>query len=428
MAVRKVNGKWRADWRDEFGIRRRKFFDLKANAENHESEERRTAREDKTGAPPACDPNVTLNEYSRRWLENRPAQGIDPGTVARNEIDLRRHILPRFGTTKVKEIRRQAAKALLLSKLSAGESGQGLRPGRDAKRTRKKLARGSVRSIYHALSGILSEAVEDRLIPTNPIRGLWKKLNKSAKTDTASKVKALEVEQARRFLAAAQEHAPEHYPYFCTLIWAGLRPAEGMAVRAEKIEARGRSILVDAQIGQHGGLKSTKTGEDRTVDLSARLVTVLGDAFSARRKPVSSGKVVTISGEPQAADASRPLGPWLFYPDLGPTPSERDVQRVYKRALNGMRRALEKAGLPTHFSLHSLRHTFGSGLISRGVSPAYVQQQMGHASIEQTVDTYGSWFPVRVPGAVDALTEATAPEGRGHQVDTLEVSEASRVR
>ena len=27
----------------------------------------------------------------------------------------------------------------------------------------------------------------------------------------------------------------------------------------------------------------------------------------------------------------------------------------------------------------------------------------------QTVNTYGSWFPVRVPGAEDALAEATAP-------------------
>jgi len=93
-----------------------------------------------------------------------------------------------------------------------------------------------------------------------------------------------------------------------------------------------------------------------------------------------------------------------------------------------MRRALHKAGLPAHYTLHSLRHTFGSGLISLGVSPAYVQQQMGHASIEQTVGTYGSWFPVRVPGAVDALAEATTPVALGHQMDTWEILEAAEAR
>lgn len=46
---------------------------------------------------------------------------------------------------------------------------------------------------------------------------------------------------------------------------------------------------------------------------------------------------------------------------------------------------LERAGVPTYYGLHSLRHTFGSGYISRGVSPASVQQQMGQASIEQAV-------------------------------------------
>jgi len=32
-----------------------------------------------------------------------------------------------------------------------------------------------------------------------------------------------------------------------------------------------------------------------------------------------------------------------------------------------------------------------------------VQQQMGRASIQMTVDVYGSWLPVRASGAVDRL-------------------------
>jgi hypothetical protein len=205
MAVKRHGSKWRADWRDEFHIRRRKDFDLKANADNHEEDMRRKARDSKTGAPPACHPDVTLTEYSRRWLEGRGAQGIDSGTVARQEIDLWRHILPRLGTVKVREIHRPAVKAFLLGKLSTGENAQGIRPGRDTKRTRKRLARGSVMSIYHTLSAVLSEAVEDRLIIANPIRGLWKKLSKGKAEKAGVKVKALNAEQARGFLAAALE-------------------------------------------------------------------------------------------------------------------------------------------------------------------------------------------------------------------------------
>ena len=37
------------------------------------------------------------------------------------------------------------------------------------------------------------------------------------------------------------------------------------------------------------------------------------------------------------------------------------------------------------------------------MSPAYVQRQLGHASIQLTVDTYGKWLPMGNKAAVDAL-------------------------
>jgi hypothetical protein len=39
------------------------------------------------------------------------------------------------------------------------------------------------------------------------------------------------------------------------------------------------------------------------------------------------------------------------------------------------------------------RHTFGSLLIRDGASLAYVKDQMGHSSIQVTVDTYGHLIP-----------------------------------
>jgi len=45
------------------------------------------------------------------------------------------------------------------------------------------------------------------------------------------------------------------------------------------------------------------------------------------------------------------------------------------------------------FRFHDLRHTFGSHLIQDGASLAYVRDQMGHSSIQITVDTYGHLIP-----------------------------------
>ena len=99
----------------------------------------------------------------------------------------------------------------------------------------------------------------------------------------------------------------------------------------------------------------------------ARWPRLLAAAVALHKSTVA--KVVPISGalEHQGDEAGRPAGPWLFYPELGLRPGEKDAQRVYKNALRAIRLALQKAGLPAHYTLHSLRHTFGSGLISRGV-------------------------------------------------------------
>ena len=48
-----------------------------------------------------------------------------------------------------------------------------------------------------------------------------------------------------------------------------------------------------------------------------------------------------------------------------------------------------------------LRHTFASLLLQQGVSPAYVQRQLGHTSIQLTVDTYEKWLPMGNKAAVD---------------------------
>src|SRR5262245_61335497 len=51
-----------------------------------------------------------------------------------------------------------------------------------------------------------------------------------------------------------------------------------------------------------------------------------------------------------------------------------------------------------------LRHTYASLLLSHGVSPVYVQRQLGHASIKLTADAYGRWLPIQDDGAVEWLS------------------------
>ena len=86
-----------------------------------------------------------------------------------------------------------------------------------------------------------------------------------------------------------------------------------------------------------------------------------------------------------------------MFPSAAGTPLDHaNVEKAFKRVLKA-------AELPLHYTPHGLRHSFASLLLQQGVSPAYVHRQLGHASIQLTVDTYGRWLPMGNKAAVDAL-------------------------
>ncbi|HSQ85753.1 MAG TPA: site-specific integrase, partial [Desulfobacterales bacterium] len=75
---------------------------------------------------------------------------------------------------------------------------------------------------------------------------------------------------------------------------------------------------------------------------------------------------------------------------------------------NVWKRLLKKAGI-REMRLHDIRHTFASLLLSNGESPVYVKEQLGHSSIQITVDIYGHLIPSSNRGAVNQLDNPQLP-------------------
>jgi integrase len=57
-------------------------------------------------------------------------------------------------------------------------------------------------------------------------------------------------------------------------------------------------------------------------------------------------------------------------------------------------------------SVHDLRHTCATLLLSKNVNPKIVQEMLGHATITQTMDTYLHVMPGMSDVAATALEEA----------------------
>src|SRR2546428_503604 len=144
-----------------------------------------------------------------------------------------------------------------------------------------------------------------------------------------------------------------------------------------------------------GRIEKPKSGHGRTVDTSEQLARILLQ-HQIKRKT-----------ETLKRGWSR-MPEWVFCTETGTLPDESRVRKI-------MRKTLKAARLPLHFSPHCLRHTFAILLLQQGESPAYVQRQLGHASIQLTVDTYGKWLPMGNKAAVNRLDdESGSKNGDGH--------------
>lgn len=94
----------------------------------------------------------------------------------------------------------------------------------------------------------------------------------------------------------------------------------------------------------------------------------------------------------------------------------------------------KRAGLP-EVRFHDLRHTCATLLLGRGVHPKLVQELLGHASIEMTINTYSHVMPSmsgETSRAMDAaLEEPTTnrpnlvPLEQPHDEATDEAAESS---
>jgi integrase len=313
----------------------------------------------------------TFGSFADGWLKDYARMECKSSTADGYEGVLRQYLRPRFGSKRLHEIQRNDIKGLIHDMIS------------------KELARSTIRNALSVLRGIFNQASEDGLLESNPAARLGR-FTRAAKTSEAKGL-ALTPEEVETFLDAASQICPEYHPLFLTAVRAGLRRGELVALQYGDIEFgkndndSNRFILV-----QHNYVRrehtTTKSRKSRRVDMSRELRRTLIEMRDTRLKAANfEGKT----------DISRDL----VFPS--PDGSILDPDNLYHRYFVPV---LAKSKI-RKIRLHDLRHTFGSLLIQKGASIVYVKEQMGHSSIQVTVDTYGHLIPGADVSYVDRLDE-----------------------
>jgi integrase len=319
--------------------------------------------------PHAVPKPLLLREYFETWLKNQPARGKKPITIKTYEWRIRKHVLPVFGRLALPAITRPHIKTWATTLLET-------------------LDYDTALNVVLTLSAILSEAVEDGIIPQNPALRSGKLL-KRPPTLEEQELAIFTPDEEGVFLETVQRQRPLFYPMALTFFRTGLRAGEVMGLHREDLDFRHRSIHCRRN-WSHWRLGTPKNGKARKVDMSQGLAKVLREWIEIQ--------------DLEAAAAGQSAPEILFPGNVGGTRRQRSYM-----AENFLRYKLwfpmtETAGM-RRLDLHAARHTFASRLIQNGANLKYVSEQLGHASIAITVDTYGHLIPGGNRTAVDRLDE-----------------------
>jgi len=384
VRFRADRGRWELDYRDQHGTRHRPLFESEAEALEEAAKKRKDLEQ---GIPLLDDPDLTVRGYAERWLAGGSTQELEAKTRESYRQLLDSHVLPILGHLKLRELHRRHVKALVAAKRAA----------RLPRKTTKDVARAdaeapasggysknTVRLIRAALSTVLSDAVDDGYLTTNPAFGAGRKRGKRAEALTQAerlqKIRPLSWADRDTLLAAAASDR-RHYPLFATLAKTGLRPGEGFALRPMDIDFKNQTLRVERAATDDGQIKDTKTHEIRTVDLTPDLTVTLKRHLTwLRAEALRQG-----TGEPD----------WLF-----PRADGALMNKDY--AAGVFRRILKRAGLP-HYRVYDLRHTFASLLLAESAPITYVSAQLGHSSPATTMRFYARWIPSQGKRWVNAL-------------------------
>jgi len=339
---------WEARWTRADGSEGTKpGFKSAQEAQEYADEQRIKAKRDRrAGIFERKGRELTLHQYIVEHYTK--TLNVKSRTAGDYEISLNSHILPKFGKLPLSRITAEEIEKWRVELVSK------------TKPNGEKYSPKTLEKIESHLCSILKQAVRYEHLVKNPFnrvdRRFWKKKIKKRPA------KVLTFEQ----VLAIVSNMPDKYQ---ALIWlgffTGMRPAELLGLSWDRVDFDKRTITVDRQIYLSNDdvfddeLKSKAAY--RTIDLDDELAKIL---LEHRRK--------------------FGLGPHqlLF--------QNRDggVLR-YKAALRYFNIAARPLGIPVGDSLHLLRHTCVSHLILIDWKPFAIQHHVGHATYQETMDTYG---------------------------------------
>lgn len=314
---------------------------------------------------------ITVKEWLDTWLNITIKESIKNTTWLSYEAMIRLHIIPEIGGIKLMQLQTCDLQKLYNDKLKSGRKDKQKVDGKIVTKA-GGLSPKTIRYIHTIISSALKQAVNERIIQINVAE--YVKLPKNPKKE----MKTLDIQDIRKFLEAAK--ASRYYTAFFLELYTGLRRGELLGLRWKDVDMKKGRIKVVQQLVKEGNnhvireLK-TESSQNRVISIPDEVMSVIKEQKAKQEIELKAmGK-----NDIQVAE----------YNKTGLIFTTEDGKYVQPRCFDRYFKAILKAAGLQDIRFHDLRHTFALISLQAGADIKTLQNDLGHESIETTLDKYG---------------------------------------
>lgn len=315
---------------------------------------------------------ITVDSWYKTWLKEYRLNVVRETTIISNE-KCYKHIKPEIGHMKLQAVRPEHIQKILNKMKREGYSG------------------GYIDNTRQVMNMIFHQALMNGIILTNPVeRSILPKTED--KKENPHRRALTEQEQAV-FLECVAKRKPFYADIFYVGFSTGMRIGEINALEWEDIDFNRLEIHVNGTLIKTAGKEyhkgAVKTGKSkRTIPLLPEIAKRLKKhkAEQAELRMMMGDKWEPVKG----------LEHLVFTTMFGKPLLTLSVGRYIDSTVNTVNREEEKRAEAEHrkpnlmetFCPHSMRHTFATRALEKGIPPKVVQSYLGHSTIDVTMNIY----------------------------------------
>ena len=319
--------------------------------------------------------NLTINDLYNSWVQLK--RGLKDNTFSNYKYMYTMFVEPDFGKRKIVDLKRSDIRSFY--NYLADE---------------RHVQINTIDCIHTVLHQVLELGVEDDYLRYNPSDNALKELKK-ARNFESTKRRALTVSEQELFEAYLSKQGQYHrwYPIFIIMLWTGMRVGEVTGLRWCDIDLEDDTISVN-----HTLVYYDKRNDERCTFAINTPKTAAGERIIPLLPKVKEAFLMEKQYQEECGLESRAVvdgyRDFIFINRFGNVQHQGTLNKALSRIVRDCNfEILDKPHkkdtviLPK-FSNHSLRHTFTTRMCEAGVNLKVMQEILGHADAETTMDIY----------------------------------------